>query len=78
MRSASVASDALSTIPTRGVLAQQVGQFFESRLLVVHREDDQAAGAVVAVHDLLILRVRGAGAGTTCPDSVDHGDGESV
>jgi hypothetical protein len=46
-----------------GVLAQQVGQFFESRKLVVHGEDDQAAGAVVAVHDLLILRVRGPGPG---------------
>ena len=45
--------------PDPSVLAEQVGQFLESGLLVVHGEDDEAAGAVVAVHDLLILRVRG-------------------
>jgi hypothetical protein len=39
-------------------LPEQVGEFLESGRLVVHGEDDQAAGAVVAVHDLLILHGR--------------------
>ncbi|GAA4879388.1 hypothetical protein GCM10023403_52790 [Pseudonocardia benzenivorans] len=40
------------------VLVEQECQFFESGFLVVHSENDQTSGTVVAVHDLLILRVR--------------------
>ena len=81
MRSASVASDALSTAPTRGVLPQQVGEFFERGFLVVYRENDQAAGAVVTVHDLLILHVRYASRGDRvifASGSADHGDCETA
>ena len=58
--------------PDPGVLLQQVGQFFERGFLVVYGEDDQAAGAVVAVHDLLILRVRCTVPGRPRGDHVRH------
>jgi hypothetical protein len=44
--------------PDPGVLTEQVGELLERRVLVVDRENDQAAGVVVTVHDPLILHVR--------------------
>jgi hypothetical protein len=44
-----------------GVLTEQVGELLEGRLLVVNRQHDQTAGAVTAVHDLLILLGRRLG-----------------
>ena len=58
--------------PYPGVFLQQVGQFFERWFLVIYGEDNQAAGAVVAVHDLLILRVRYAASERPRGDHVRH------
>ena len=79
MRSASVASEALSTVPTRESSLEQVRELFERGVLVVDRENDQAAAVVVTVHDLLILRSGRPRAGAIfAPAPRDHGDCETV
>ena len=65
-------------MPDVQFLAEQVGELFESGVLVVDRENDQAATVVVTVHDLLILHSGRPRAGDLRSGSADYGDCETA